>query len=477
MNRKKSLIILVMCIAILFMAIGYAAFSTTLKINGSVGISGKWNVHFTNITTGTIVGSASVNAVPTYTDTTATMDTNLQLPGDSITYTLTLKNDGNIDAIISAIDATADGSNAIIYTINGIKKGDKLAAGDTKTITIKIEYDSSFTSQPTDTSKLLTIDVTCVQDTGQTITSEDIDFKTTRLSGLILKNNTPKADTNINFDLINEAGLYYTSTNTQNNRPTYYFSGAVTNNYVSFAGLTWRIVRINEDGSIRLITQNTITTSKFNASSNDNAYVGYMYGTAASTTYDLTHANTNSSTVKTTVDSMFKTLISAANRNYLVDSGFCGDRSIADIFGTGIKNTGLGTDLTYYGFVSRSIGNKMPQFNCPNSNDLYTTSTGTTGNKALANLVGLITADEVIYAGGYTPSGSYYMDNGTDFWTMTPAAYDSGAKVYKANSGGGINSAVVTESLGIRFVVNLKGDIEVSSGTGTSSSPYVVKTS
>lgn len=73
---------------------------------------------------------------------------------------------------------------------------------------------------------------------------------------------------------------------------SYYFRGNVTNNYVRFANLYWRIVRINGDNSIRIIYDGTsahengkvsidriIGTSVFNEKGDDNAYVGYMYGT------------------------------------------------------------------------------------------------------------------------------------------------------------------------------------------------------
>ena len=78
---------------------------------------------------------------------------------------------------------------------------------------------------------------------------------------------------------------------------TYYFRGAVENNYVKFADYYWRIVRINGDGSIRMIYDGTtahangesssdrqIGTSAFNQNYDDNAYVGYMYGTPGSNT-------------------------------------------------------------------------------------------------------------------------------------------------------------------------------------------------
>ena len=72
---------------------------------------------------------------------------------------------------------------------------------------------------------------------------------------------------------------------------SYYYRGNVTNNYVKFADKYWRIVRINGDGTVRVIYDGTsahangeasedrqIGNSAFNSSYMDNAYVGYMYG-------------------------------------------------------------------------------------------------------------------------------------------------------------------------------------------------------
>ena len=100
-----------------------------------------------------------------------------------------------------------------------------------------------------------------------------------------------------------------------NDGEVYYFAGNPTDNWVQFGGYWWRIIRINGDGSIRMIYQGTsanatgegtqIGTSAFNTSNNDNAYVGYMYGTAGSGSYEETHANTNDSTIKQVLDNWY----------------------------------------------------------------------------------------------------------------------------------------------------------------------------
>ena len=106
---------------------------------------------------------------------------------------------------------------------------------------------------------------------------------------------------------------------------SYYFRGNVTNNYVKFANKYWRIIRINGDGTIRMIYAGTsahanvyddssandmsIGTSAFNSSRDDNTYVGYMFGTKGASTYANTHSNKTNSTIKTKLDLWYDTNI------------------------------------------------------------------------------------------------------------------------------------------------------------------------
>jgi len=317
------------------------------------------------------------------------------------------------------------------------------------------------------------------------------------LSGAILRDNLADSDTGIDFNAIssdtNGKGLYYTSTNTENNLRTYYFRGDVKNNYVKFGkdidgnDLYWRIVRINEDGSIRLIYQGTsatgngqIGTSAFNESYNDNAYVGYMYGApeqSGDNAYTLTHDNTNNSIIKTFIDNWYstKTNLSTYLSTHLADSGFCNDRSLS-------SGTGIGKSETNYGAYNRLSTNKTPHFACPNaSNDLFTTSSSTKGNKALTNPIGLITADEVVYAGGKydTDNSSYYLHAGKAYWTMSPYRFGGiYANMWTLYSNTKLKNEHVRlgDYAGVRPVINLKSSVEIISGDGTSNNPYVIKT-
>ena len=485
--KIKKIIIGVLCLVVCIMAVGFAAFSTTLNINGTASIESNWSIEFTSIQEVSKSSGVTINNAPTASGTTATFDVDLEKPGDAIEYQITVWNQGTLDAIISDINASETGSDAIKFEISNIKVGDKLAKKTSTTFNIKISYDDSITSQPEITNNKLTVNITYVQDVGQTITPITPSIETTLLSAKILKDNEAQSDAGIDFSQIssdtNGKGLYYTSTNTEDNKTTYYFRGAVDNNYVSFAGFYWRIVRINEDGSIRLIYQGTSATSTgsdasignraFNNSEGDNAYVGYMYGETGSSSYSATHANINDSTIKTVIDTWYEeNLINYSS--YLADAGFCGDRSIYSEEGTGL---GYGKNETYYGAYNRLNNNKTSQYSCPQSNDLYTTSSSNKGNKALDYPIGLITADEIVYAGGVYKmhNNSYYLYTGATYWTMTPSSFYPNHNYHFSN----VNDTIVwTDYFGVRPVINLKSTVEImEGGDGTIGNEYIIKVS
>ena len=512
MRNTKSKIIIVMCIAICLMVVGYAAFSTSLSITGTSNIASQWNVVFTKIEEASKTSGVTIINSPTASGTSATFNVGLALPGDKIVYRITIENKGTLDAKVQNIVASASDSPAIIYSMSGIQIGEEIKKQTTKTFDVTIEYDPNVTSQPEKTNKTLTVDITIVQSAGASSSTTNPSInQPLYLSSAILRDNIAYADnvsspyvtasTGINFSAIssdtNGKGLYYTSTNTENNKPTYYFRGAVTNNYVRFGqdssrnDLYWKIIRINEDGSIRIIYNGTSTTatgndvaigtSKFNENRNDNAYVGYMYGAIGSSTYAATHANTNNSTIKTVIDNWYNSNLSSYS-SYLADAGFCNDRSVASTSGTWDSDDtalGYGTNTTIYGAYNRLYTNKKPQFACPNaSNDLFTTSTSSKGNKALTVPIGLITADEVWYAGATTSSNNtYYLYTGAYYWPMSPRYFvGSVAFEWRVSSDGYLNLSDVLYNVGVRPVANLQSGVEITGGDGTSGNPYVIKT-
>ena len=279
---------------------------------------------------------------------------------------------------------------------------------------------------------------------------------------------------------------------------SYYFRGAVENNYVKFAGYYWRIIRINGDGTIRMIYDGTTAHSngessadrqlqdvQFNSNYGDNAYVGYMYGTPGSSTYEATHANINDSTIKTANDAWYKTNIQDKGYgDYVADAIYCSDRQVVSLPAFGYTGNGTGTQMTAYGLYSR-IGfssegmptNFNPTLKCAQANDRFTTTTSL-GNGDLTYPVGLMTADEVNMAGGdivnFGENYSYYLYTGDRYWLFSPIDFDSVyAFVWYVWDGGDLYPVFVGNSNGLRPVISLKSNIGFS-GNGTMNNPFEI---
>ena len=146
-NVKKSIIGLLL-VLICIMAIAYAYLAQQLRINGNIAIGSTWNVRITNIEEKEKTVGASSKISPTYDATTATFNVGFISPGDYIIYEIEVSNLGTLDAVIDNINVSVAYSDAIRYTVSGIKKGNKLAANNKVKIQIKIEYKSEFTTQP-----------------------------------------------------------------------------------------------------------------------------------------------------------------------------------------------------------------------------------------------------------------------------------------------------------------------------------------
>ena len=124
-----------------------------------------------------------------------------------------------------------------------------------------------------------------------------------------------------------------------------------------------------------------------------------------------------------------------------------------------------------------TMEDKSPSFECQNESDLYTTSGSSQGNKALTYPIGLISADEVAYAGGVygISNNGYYLYTSQYYWTLSPFFYSSGAWVFPVFQDGSLTGNFVDYAEGgIRPVINLKANVKITSGNGTSSNPYVI---
>ena len=291
---------------------------------------------------------------------------------------------------------------------------------------------------------------------------------------------------------------------------SYYYRGAVTNNNVQFGSyekdyyvyqdgnsyyqsldscqeaggssctqvklasagdkMYWKIVRVNGDGSLRLIYNGTsvnpdnsdlahsytVGSSPYNLENNDPKYTGYTYDSGTD------------SFIKKEVDTWYvNTLGSSSYDSKVIEGRFCSDSSgyrADELF----DNVYTSFDRLVQAINEFTISNS-PTLSCPDTEETYG------GSYRLK--VGLITADEVILAGAsYAVESNYYLSFGTlkkPNWSMTPAFYEHGkaSHFFQYNIFLGAN---VDYSAGIRPVINVTAENGFTSGDGTTSNPYVI---
>ena len=263
---------------------------------------------------------------------------------------------------------------------------------------------------------------------------------------------------------------------------TYYFRGNINNNNVFFAGFYWKIIRINGNGTIRLLynskTNNetipSIGNSPFNSNFNNPAYAGYMYGKTIGTR-DNNIKNEVNSTIKNYLDNWYKNnILNSKLSNYIGDSGFCNDRSLYSGDGN------ISDSSTSFGGTARYINNS-PKFICPDNNDLFTNTENSIGNNSLEYSIGLITNDELIFAGmanRYINKRNYTFSE-YHYWTMTPKSFskfhNSVLGYFPRGGSGYIDADRINYNFSVRPVINLKADVKISGGIGTINDPYVVE--
>ncbi len=376
----------------------------------------------------------------------------------------------------------------------------------------------------------------------------------------------------------------YTTTNTENNVPVYYYRGAVDNNHVLFANFCWRIVRTTETGGVKLIydgkpsngqcnntgVDTTIGNIQFNTSPNSPAYVGYMYNTAHTAsskdittlsgnivfgndaTYDAStgkytlkdtktltnpsnwnteysnytdkyhytcfsssttcqsvyyihfiynenknayyftltngkkpkdllndmfegNINVKESNAKVKIDAWYKTNMTSYTSK-LEDTGFCNDRTYYNFNTSGWNNNYSNYDKWLnFGSMQRLYNRKLSLV-CPRQLDKFSVSADN-GNGKLTYPVGMITAEEMAYAGAvlWQTNTSYYLYNGVHNWSFSPSHFSVwAANEFTLRSSGDFSSNYVTSLLDVRPTISLKKGTVLSSGNGTSSSPFIV---
>ena len=254
---------------------------------------------------------------------------------------------------------------------------------------------------------------------------------------------------------------------------TYYYTGANPNNWVQFGEFWWRIIRINGDGSIRMIYQGTsanttgtgtqIGTSAFNSSYNRSYYVGLVHDGSGQ------HGYGQPSTIMTTLNNWYNSNLASYEEDYIdTGAGFCSDRNLQSGSWSAYKYV----EYAAYGRLYNK-GSESASLQCSDVDIL------SQDNGRLPNPIGLVTADEVALAGvTWSNPQSSYLNTGQNYWTMSPSMSINGfAGVFRVYSSGRLIDDRVNYSNGVRPVINLKANIAISSGNGSSDTPFVVLTS
>ena len=326
------------------------------------------------------------------------------------------------------------------------------------------------------------------------------------LAGTVLRNNKVQTPLTTPGAAVSTADEALLASAEDDYGTSYYFRGAVKNNYVEFANKCWRIVRVSGDGSVKLILHNDNPTgvanpcdaannsasaafarysgetykSAFNTNYNDNAYVGFKYGTVGAGDYALTHANTNKSTILTNLEAWYGKNNLKNYEKVIADTVWCNDKTNVtdtsyDPWSITPNGLGYAKNVTYYGATKRLVGTSG--------------SAGGTGpslkcNGELSKInskVGLITADELALAGyAYNISNTttYLQENATNtyWWSLSPNYfYGDYARVWGVNgSDGYFGNNYVGLTRGVRPSISLKSTTNIT-GNGTSEDPYIIE--
>ncbi|MEI3508857.1 MAG: DUF6273 domain-containing protein [Bacilli bacterium] len=410
-KKKRNIIIGSLFSIVLLMVVGYAAFSTALNIKGTSNITSNWNVKITNVTTKNIVGTASNNGNPTFTDTSATFKTNLESPGDSLEYEVTITNAGNLNAKVDKITLSDTNNSAIKFTSSGLTEGDIINAGSTSTLLVKAEFLSTISSTPDNKTSNLTVTVDYVQaesgstPSGPSMTTDDLKtLAVTEGDGLYI-------DTY-------EEGRYV-------------YKGANPNNYITFNNEEWRIMAVEADGTLKLRKNESIGALAWDTSNSNNW--------------------ARPSTLNTYLNNDYYNMLSGDAQNQIQSHAY-------GIGSATYNNTDLAGQI-----ASENSTIWTGNIGLMSASDYLKANTNTEkcGNYGLNN-----TNMSICKTTNYLISTGYY-------WTISPYT-GSLTNVSRVRSDGDLSSGSANYSdFPIWPVLYLKSDITLS-GEGTQANPYIV---
>ena len=162
-NMHKSSVIMVLVAVVLIMSIGYAAFAQKLTINGTSTITSSWDIYIEDIAVNNKTLDAENVSASVDDKLSATFQANLVSPGSSVTYDVTVKNGGNLNAKLDSLTFTDSNNESILYSYASINENYVINAGDTQTFTITVQFNNSYTQMPENKTSSVKMILTYVQ--------------------------------------------------------------------------------------------------------------------------------------------------------------------------------------------------------------------------------------------------------------------------------------------------------------------------
>ena len=250
-NRtQRNYIIAGLCMILVIMGVGYAAFSSQLKISGTSNITSNWSVKITDIQSKVVSGTPTNASEPTHTDTTATFRTTLTSPGDTMQYDVTVSNEGDIDAKLDKITVPESTNPAIGFEVTGIEEGSLLEAKQTATLTVTVKY-NDVTEQPSD----LTADLEVTLDYSQAPEGYVPPVTGPSIGGQPV-------------EIVDSGDGLYEDTYESGR---YVYKGANPNNYIEFDnGEVWRIISKEADGTYKILKNELLPEQVWDTSDSNN---------------------------------------------------------------------------------------------------------------------------------------------------------------------------------------------------------------
>ncbi|MCI6349930.1 MAG: hypothetical protein MR779_03390 [Tenericutes bacterium] len=545
MKRKKELIVILSSLLVIVLSVSVAYFTTKILGTGkdiSVAsadlkitfTSGSGTINGTNIEPGWTSGE---NTFTVKNESNGTYKYNIiikDLVNTFVTtgflqYKITSSDGGyNMTEFVDVPKSSTPKDEILAYSV-------EIAKGKTHSYSIEFKYTNSTNDQSDDMGKELSGTLYIEKGTEKPFDGG------TLAEAIKYYNPTIKTRTNFNsvFTETNTGTLYKATESIAGSTPkdVYYYAGDARNNWIKFGKLQtdniiyrgyssnpdfpgyidystmdectsapnynynctahkiaragddiyWRIIRTNLDGSVRLLyagtspdtTKGYIGTSQFNSAYDDQMYVGYMYGTSGSLANN--RLNTNNSTIKTYIDTWYSNNLTSYTKYISTEAVYCNDRKAPSY---------NASDFNYYAYTRLNAGN--PTYDCEDSSDAFSGSTTGGGNGKLTYPIGLMTVDELVYAGGKVltsltkPFTWYYLNStggsiieNTIWWSLSPNRWDGTIShvwhIVGSTSPGFPDFYGSVESWNaVRPAISLKACTLWASGNGAPETPYEI---